>query len=56
MENMEGTSNMSATEFEQHVRDALDIQGRQFHEVFEQLQARMQATEVELASARLAGQ
>src|SRR5271154_1051431 len=56
MENMEGTSNMSATEFEQHVRDALDIQGRQFHEVFEQLQARMQATEAELASARLAGQ
>ena len=54
---MEGTSNtMSAAEFEQQVRDALDVQGRQFHEVFEQLQARMQATEAELASARLAGQ
>lgn len=56
MENMEGTSSMSAAELEQQVRDALAVQGQQFHDVFEQLQARIQATEQELASARLAEQ
>src|SRR5271170_7991242 len=55
MENMEGTENIMS-EMEQRVRQALDVQGQQFHDVFEQLQARIRATEEELTNARLAGQ
>ena len=52
---MEGIDN-EMSDLEQRVRQALDMQGQQFHDVIDQLQVQVIAAEGELVSVRWAGQ